>query len=501
MISRRKGELAIEWGGMEMLEIVLLFMFMVFVAKAAVAALNPDEQVVMINVNLLKNKLDEACTTGYSSMSEFNFPQPSPPRFAGLVDVFAQMAIRSSGDPQYLLYYEAFPPGEAVGWETYQNLNSRVITPIDLHTTETTVADFKAKMETHLQSVQNNVKTILGQQSTSTPILINNVKLSNYLNVNPTEEPSRTGNTDKLKLGNAGDWKEDKFIFYSYNTLSSLDQSSIKYRVCGPNSLCLKTRAGVYVFPLSPNCAGKYIQLNYDATSTSKTAAFSVATLAVPLAAVGALPTTAVTTALGTTASYTWSIFKFAPTIVGSIFVALSNRITEAVFKWALTYKVSDFYVASPCKLNSLEFQKDTCDNVYSYPIYNDDPIENKVTDKGIHYTSLDSIPNKDGNLVNGRNGVDCIKIRVSQPRDGYCWTPNPDTSKIKYFSTGVLTKIIVDTASSTVGVTPVSHENSYANNPFMYILNPSDNSISYSKKAAEFVGNLWSWKWPSGGF
>ncbi len=508
MTSRRKGSLVIEWGGMQMLELILLFMFMVFVVKAGVAALNPDEQTVLINVNLLKNKIDEACSTGYASMNDFNFPQPSPPRFAGLVDVFAQIAIRTSGDPHYILYYEAFPVGEAVGWETYHDFNYRAVSPIDLHTnTPITISDFKAQMETHLQNVQNNIKAFLGTQYTSTPVLVNNIKLSNYLNVNPLEEASRNGN-DKIKLGNAGDWKDDnkRFVFYSYNTLSSLDKSFIKYRTCDKNSLCLKTRSGVYVFPLNEACNGKYLQLNYDAVSTKKTAAITIAAGAATVVGVKLLAGASAATVFGKLASFIGKGLSFGirhPVIAGTTATALFYSVSASIFKNTLTYKVSDFYAASPCRLKNLEFEREACDSkctkLYSYPIYDYNPLDDKVTPIGSHLTCVSGL-NSDVSPNNLISNAECIKIKVSEPREGYCWTPNPTTESIEWFSTDVLKKTILEIANE-LGATPVYSSNTYTENPFMYILKPSETSRTMANRLAEAVGNTWSWKWPSGGF
>jgi len=479
------------------IEVFLIAIFIVLVSRAVGAVFNPDKEVVILNTELLRSKINEACQFPGKEieLDKFALPQPKPSRIFGVTDFLPGYAISGSGaaDPHYVLYYEAFPPGEAIGWEAYLRQDTRFIAPFDyskfagtdklakgvMISSETDIADFFSKMKEYEKSViakaesfteaefgedgggtvvsyiadevpdkaepswekkelntgpaKNTVKTDKGEMELRTPIdgsllfrrtetksseavsmevkmrveearklggwpwedkgiekifisihnapfradlifredkiilsgeakiefkidakkyhiykleiksgeavvyvdnekklsgkaksstetafvfgsadpddqtkgkrgstesywdyikyagteidvpdtieakselakkpvLINNIILSDSLNVIPTETPIPPGSgvANAAKgLGNAGEWKGGRFEFTDYFGLTKEDRAYIKYRACGDNALCLKTRDAVQAFPLDNACKNvQYIHTVYDA--------------------------------------------------------------------------------------------------------------------------------------------------------------------------------------------------------------------------------------------
>lgn len=116
-------------------EMILIVVFAVMVVRAVGSVFNPDKEVVTLNTELLRAKINEACQFPGRAvkLDKFNLPQPKPSRILGITDFLPTYAISGSGaaDPHYILYYEAFPPGEAIGWEAYLRQDTRYIAPFD----------------------------------------------------------------------------------------------------------------------------------------------------------------------------------------------------------------------------------------------------------------------------------------------------------------------------------------------------------------------------------
>lgn len=115
--------------------LILIVIFSILVSRAVGAVFNPDKEVALLNTELLRSKINEACQFPGRAveMEKFNFPQPKPNRLLGVTDFLPTYAISGSGaaDPHYVLYYESFPPGEAIGWEAYLRQDTRFIAPFD----------------------------------------------------------------------------------------------------------------------------------------------------------------------------------------------------------------------------------------------------------------------------------------------------------------------------------------------------------------------------------
>ena len=262
-----------------MLSLLFLLLGVVLIASIIMSTINPYEQITFANTEKLRAAMDQACS-GRSVTINFDMPQNTP-GFTGLFTVMPIWMMSTSGDPNYVLYYESFPAGDATGWEVYQTMQNRVITYLPAGYEGKTYDDVKNYVNAVVQkSKDKNVGLIEG-------VIINNIILNDkyrsdfYLGDKLSTSngvgggggfggggASGTWDQTNENLKKFGEWKTDEgsnvFKFNNYAGLTTFEKSSIKYATCGENSLCLKTRDGVYRFPLAQCSNIKNVQLIYD---------------------------------------------------------------------------------------------------------------------------------------------------------------------------------------------------------------------------------------------
>jgi len=503
---------------------------------------NANLQVALLNTQVLKTKINEACITGSATMDGFQFPQSLPPKVINSVffNALGKLSINAAGDPHYVLYYEAFPYAEGVGWEVHQNLDNRMFAPYK-HPDDTGTgwsigrAVFEEALEDHIIAVDRLYLERLGTAVPGTPeddvrqnhpqllsyprsVVITNIELTDLLGAVPAYSMSKPAEQEegeappiieeqiRTATESFGEWERDDtfFAFANYRGLNKLQQSSIKYRPCGDNTLCLKTREGVYTFPLGEECKNvDYIGIKYDSTE-SKWVRWGVplgivATGGIALYAMGA-GSMAITVGKG--------LLNTIKTLIGYPVLAIpagyaGARIYSYVASWYLSYKKSDLYVASPCNIDgTLTVERVSCDRVcgkmVTYPIYkvNKDTVENI----GEHATCLDNIGgeldewNRLGSLGNGQ-GSQCLLITLDEKPSNYCWTPNPYPAGVANFDIRLV---------ASMGALPI-RDNTF------YISDTDNQAVVVNKMAGgefstkEFFKHLFEsavdidWVWPSG--
>jgi hypothetical protein len=200
---------------------VMIIVIALFVIYSIVRMWAPGHlQVAFANAELLRTAIDDVCAGSSTATIDFDFPQQKPLTFGYFgMGPMPKMMIEASGDPNYLIYYDNFPPGEAYAWEVY------------------------------MTQVQRSVDFIMDKSwakyTSEVPFAQANVVL---------------GNNESF-----GNWTEDFFRFSAYALLPDINKSMIKYRMCGADTLCLKTKDGIYRLPL-PSCKGRIdgIQLFQD---------------------------------------------------------------------------------------------------------------------------------------------------------------------------------------------------------------------------------------------
>ncbi|MFC2143436.1 hypothetical protein ACFLQN_03485 [Candidatus Aenigmatarchaeota archaeon] len=517
------------------LEVVLIVLFGVLLMQAIGSFIQPDLQTALINTDLLRANMNEACLLGVGTtvrMDGFKLTQPAPSKAWQIFDLgnsLARFQINSAGDPHYVLYYEAFPYGEGIGWEIYQELDNRILTYFT-HRNDDQSTPFSIGVEEFENLIwkstdANYVKTVkdlLNQRLDENPeflednpevferpyhVLVSNIALSKHTGPIPgyvlTDEGD-DGDSDNCydidgdgesipvpcspisQIGlDFGEWNDNFFEFKNYRLLTPLERSFIKYRPCGDNSLCLKTREGVYRFGLAPECKNiKYMQIVYD----NREKAWSYVSviggaLGIALLSRISIPATIFKQGMGATGIGKWLLgkagnlflkkipallFKKAPAITT---VVAGDAIGEA-FIWIIgnfvSYKQNDLYFASPCEIESeieinvkkcedLEYE---CEKIINYPIYEYGEETDDVYRAGTHYSCIfntgEKIIKHEDSLLSGTSGAlrgsDCIEMRVKSKPTNFCWTPNPKPASMaadEKFVAGLVDATPISSASA----------------------------------------------------
>ncbi|MEM7815321.1 MAG: hypothetical protein QXF55_03195 [Candidatus Aenigmatarchaeota archaeon] len=242
MRAAKKGQFELS---MLIIEVAIVVIGLFVIWQLINTLWQPHRQIAFANAELLRMAIDDVCAggTGTTKTISFDFPQPAIATI-GLTNVISKVQMRTKTDPDYLIYYEAFPPGEGAAWEAFLELPRLAVAAL----TKRSVSDLDreaANLFAQLSSAQN-----------VSAVALSNVMLSN----------------DSL-TGSIGHWEGDFYKFDNYTARSVVEKSLVKYRACGAYSLCFKTKEGIYRLPL-PSCENKKISLmaltNVRATYTDR---------------------------------------------------------------------------------------------------------------------------------------------------------------------------------------------------------------------------------------
>jgi hypothetical protein len=246
----------------------------------------------------LARAIDKACFTGEEQVIEnFVLPQHILGDTGGKIATFIpQMKISSVGDPNYVIYYEMFPPGEALSWEVYmRSMGHRGITYIDEGSTVPleNLKEFseknKEKYEIFIKGVLAEFKRQADEEGFDSSEIAEEISKKGYLDLSgiitaniilekglDVQAGEYIENPDPLST--IGDWGDQRtggvttpfFKFSNYVGAPIFNKSIVKYSACGDNSLCMKTTDGVLVFPLN-NCKNiDYIMLDKNEGNTDE---------------------------------------------------------------------------------------------------------------------------------------------------------------------------------------------------------------------------------------
>lgn len=539
-----KGAATMQLG--EILIAVMMLMFFVLLLTSALSAFSGTEQgVVKLNAELLRSKLGEACSFGKSSIDRLSFPQgtPYPTAAHRAIDIpgfLPRAYIKVTGDPKYVIYYETFPIGEAVGWEVYHDFDYRIIAPFDNGQQSGNQETFENKLyknkDSYVAKVLDSTDKAGIKSSSKEPpkVIVNNIILTSELNPIPNEEPRQF----TPKISRSGDWKfktqengniravngDNIFGFSSYSLLTSREQTSLKYRSCGDNYLCIKTPEGVERLRLPESCGNQkleYIQLEYDNRNLllgniALGGAVVGAGVLVPKAALAIVSVSPIAAAkFAATAAGKGLIFAFTSpikTAVISAAAAAGLTVATATAGYALgkflslflSYKASDFYLASPCALNKVQIEKVSCDTLckkwMKYPLYDvvvDSKGERRYEHTGDHYQCIENIEGAAGASMQGPTGS-CLKVKVQSSPEGFCWTADPT----KGTASGIFEKITnfeTQAVASVFGFTPVKDSALYIKEPPAIALKPQEVSEGVLSATKDFVERRYTWSWPGG--
>lgn len=501
------------------LGIIFVLLGLVLLMSILMSRIDPYKQITYANVQQLKAGINEVCFSGQKAEMTFQMPQNTP-KLSSVLTFLPKYVIKTSGDPNYVIYYEAFPPGEGIGWESYSSFQNKAI----VYITEPSENNINDKKLNLITSFADSKKTLDG-------IVVANTLLSSDFNAVTFEKDrdkvylenlkAQSGAAFKMATTNEiegpGKWNENVFSFKNYLGMSDFERTAIKYQSCGDGALCLKTRDGVYKFPLDQcNESGiDYIELHYDKRSIAAGsllaagAATAVVGTSIVLIKFGSV-TMAVSKAVWSVGSNLVTLFPRESVLSGAAGTVITAGAFVKVAGWIndffISYKKSDFYLASPCSVNKITITKTECEcnNILKYPIYEYDKKQNSYKKIGEHTTCLDSVTFQ--SQVSGQGGdmygagasgnweeqsvgtasgtIQCIRIDVTEEPEGFCWTMNAYNSKSSF------EQWITDKGAEWFGVMPVTENTKYLQDG-TFILSNAEQSRRVMK---QLFGTDWEW-------
>ncbi len=539
--------LTLEFMGWTVAKLVILAITLFAVWKGLSGIIAPDLNNAVLTAEIIRGSINDICNGQTTTLEGIRLTQPKPSKFYGFSTILPRYQIQSSGDPNYLLYYESFPAGEAVGWDIYTGLQYRIITPFDYKKFSSgklqapgdtiknpaDIENFVKALRQHVAIVGEEFKTKAEEndlQITTADVFVTNIVLSDSLNVFPDQDPEKPA-LGKEGQGNLGKWEIEEVAdepgkpgnknkinnrFKFTNIVieqNSLERSLIKYRPCGDNAICLKTRDTVYKFPLSSSCKDiRRIELVYDLTAQDDAINdIFEATLGVSVTAGSYKSVEGVSKRVATSTGIKKTLLRALKGIplLGLIFTGFEALdVPDALISLTLTYKSSDFYLASPCKIpGTIEVEKftcgsgedpaDVCKREISYPIYSysSDGDTHVVTYEGDHYKCVENIGNdlatvKDDSLT--PNAGDCIRIKVTEerPKD-YCWTVEP-YKEWEWWGHNT-----VQTAAAALSLHPVKFNTGFLKDSSSIVLYPSGKGEEGFLSSLKALEERWGWGWP----
>ena len=535
------------------LSLVFLLLGVVLLSSILFSAFNPYEQIAFANAQKLRAAIDETCFRGgqEARLDKFDLPQ-NVPSFTWIFTILPRWIIRANGDPNYVIYYESFPAGEATGWEVYHDFQNRLIVPLP-----------EGYENRYGYDVQDYVKEVIKKykEKDTTPInavVISNIVLSEGFRSDFIFETSGKfqgfsgGSLDdssdvtinvggpapkvesaETRFFSYGKWKEqdddtklptpgnNQFIFSNYLGLTDLEKASIKYMPCGANSLCLKTRSGVYKLPLGYCNDIKSVQLVYQGAG-DKDILDNLRVLA-EVGIGGAL-------IKFTKFKHIFSQKILLP-IIGSITL---GHAAETIAKWHVSFKISDFNAVSPC---SIQYDPDrdrgitikkrscretdpidvgdsnllidpsytTCTNVIKYPIYQYDAESGKLSKVGskYHYACVESIGNKIDDPPDEQftSADECVQIAVRKIKKSYCWTPNPYKKDSNFWKAIFNADVVRNLAVTFFYHPPIVENTAFFSDTETgaqaVVLTPTETVLKQGEEFFESLDRKWWWGWP----
>ncbi|MBI5332858.1 MAG: hypothetical protein HZB65_04750, partial [Candidatus Aenigmarchaeota archaeon] len=410
-----------------LIQLILLVIAIILLVSLVREFGYPHKQSAFANIEMLRLSMNKACIEGSTSIDGFELPQNIPPDFGGVYDIFPRIFITTNGDPSYLLYYENFPAGEAIGWEAYTRPNTRLIMPVSDEINEMNVNEASLFLKDQRHEILGKfyeANKLAGFSAVLDTVLYSNIVLQNVMQENTIGQRAQELAPSLGILGDVGYWEDKGFYkfykFQTYGLVPAVNKTQVKYRSCGPGNLCLKTKEGIYAFPLDA-CNGKidYVQLIYDVKNPN------------------AFIKGAKKSVLG------WAGLKAAlviglRNILGKwLFLFSSEKVVSVGIDFLKSFyveKTSDFYLASPCEYKGrIEIERGECTtgdfgckNMIKYPIYN--VMNDNLEKVGEHYTCLDSIGVLGGDYGDVETkGISCLKVKFisDTPKNNFCWTLN----------------------------------------------------------------------------
>jgi uncharacterized membrane protein YgcG len=523
-----------------MLSLLFLLLGVVLIVSILMSTINPYQQITFANTEKLRAAIEQACS-GRDTTINIDLPQNTP-KFTGVFTVMPIWIITASGDPNYVLYYESFPIGEGTGWEIYQTMQNRLVTYLP---------DGYGGGDKNYEDVQKYAEEVIKKARAKNAGFIEGVIISNIVLDDKYDSSfylgegraagegiggggsfggagaSGTWEQQKENLNKLGKWKyvdektngpsvgDNVFKFNNYAGLSTFEKSAIKYEACGENSLCLKTRNGVYRFPLRGCRDIKAVHMIYKALGDTDAMDLHVKEI-FGLTVAGELK--------GFLERAGW--FKVLQKRLGKILLVgkvwvIGDLVTNMVQRH-IAFKVSDFSATSPCSIKNAEIKKvpcrtaqpaipgyvdekfEVCESFMEYPMYQytQDGKLAKLGKK--HYACIESMgPGIDTVPEIAFKPEDqCIQVEVKKFISDYCWTPNPYKDTNDGFFETLLQGDIIKESYLWFFDPPIHSHTAYIEPSPDYpqevaVLKPTHIALKAGEGLFSELGRKWWWGWP----
>lgn len=232
-----KGFLSI--GPLTLIVVIGIIMLLLIPLYSIIGSQRSSTKRALYYTQKLRDSIDYVCEHSNKKDIQFNVYQGIPNK------LIRGAYITSQGDPDYVIYYEAFKPGTGYSWEGYYGELPKNILFIYLNTTSNDAFVMKAFERQAIRQANETLK-IMGIK-TSLPMFY-------PVFANIEDEPKWI---PVKQLG--------KIKYYMKNITSTEDKMIYKYKFCMNNSICLKTKSEIYAFPLKKcNINGSIIEGHID---------------------------------------------------------------------------------------------------------------------------------------------------------------------------------------------------------------------------------------------
>ena len=188
--------------------------------------------------NKLRNTIDNVCKNGGTKTIPFNIQQKIPNK------LMKGAYITMQGDPEIVIYYEAFHPGTGYSWEGYYGELPKNLLFIYFNSSSSEVGEDKMKL--FEKNALLNANETLKSMGVKTSL---NMFYPIFVNIENREKWIPVKSLGKIK-------------YYIKNITSQHDPLIYKYEFCMNNSICLKTNKNIYAFPLNCDVNGSIITGN-----------------------------------------------------------------------------------------------------------------------------------------------------------------------------------------------------------------------------------------------
>ena len=202
---------------------IILLAFILYVIYVVILGYNYQVQkrLAIASAQDIADAMNFACMTGKDVDVKVNMPEKVPDRS------FMKQYFSSVQDPQFILYYEAFPEGEDLAWSNYIGISMvMALVPVKIPG----VGKVAGAAGSKLARIESEAIRKIGAKVAKGSI--RDIAITNIIK----------------STGSFGVWAGKTFIYQK--GLSAADRAMDKFSVCSPQSLCLKTKDEKIVFPL-----------------------------------------------------------------------------------------------------------------------------------------------------------------------------------------------------------------------------------------------------------